>query len=106
MPSALAIGTDFIHITFMVLWAVGLPLLVWHRWPRLSLAYTVYAIAFVIVSQLSHYTLGECFLTTLSRYLWELAGAGADGTFTGRLVIMVAGVRSKVRGLVWEMPSP
>lgn len=105
MPSALAIGSDFLHITFMVVWAVGLPLLVWHRWPRLSLAYTVYAILFVVTSQVSHYFLGECFLTTLSRDLWEAAGDGADGTFTGRLVNMIAGVRpsTDTAVLIWQI---
>lgn len=105
MPSALAIGSDFLHIAFMVVWAVGLPLLLWHRWPRLSLVYTVYAIVFVVASQVSHYFLGECFLTTLSRYLWEAAGDGADGTFTGRLVNMIAGVRpsTDTAVLVWEI---
>lgn len=104
MPSALAIGSDFLHISLMVLWALGLPFLLWHRWPRLSMAYTVYAITFVVVSQVSHHFLGECFLTTLSRHFWQAAGSGADGTFTGRLVIMVAGIRpsNETAVLIWE----
>jgi hypothetical protein len=54
---------------------VGLPLLVWHRWPRLSRAYAVYAIAFVVLSQASRLAIGECFLTTFARALWEHPGA-------------------------------
>lgn len=104
MLSAFAVVSDFVHIALMAIWALGLPLLVWHRWPRLSVAYTLYAIAFVVVSQLSHHVLGECFLTTLSRDLWLAAGDGADGTFTGRLVNSVAGIRPARESVVfaWE----
>lgn len=105
MPAFLAITTDALHIFAMVAWALGLPLLVWHRWPRLSLGYTLYAIVFVLVSQVSHYLLGECFLTTLSRYWWELAGDHAAGTFMVRLVNRVAGVRPDADAavFVWEV---
>jgi len=105
MLSVLAIGSDALHIAAMVVWALGLPFLVWHRWPRLSFAYTVYAIVFVVVSQVSHYFLGECFLTTLSRIFWEAAGEDATGTFMIRLVNMVAGVRPSRDSvvLVWEI---
>ena len=48
-----------------------MPLLFVRRWPRLSHAYGIYAIAFILASQLSHLALGECFLTTISRHLWE-----------------------------------
>jgi len=105
MLSVLAIGSDALHILAMLVWALGLPLLLWHRWPRLSFAYTLYAMAFVIVSQVSHYFLGECFLTTLSRFFWESAGEQATGTFMIRLVNTVAGVRPTRDSvvLVWEI---
>jgi len=104
MLLALAIGSDLTHIAAMLIWAVGLPLLLWHRWPRLSYAYTVYAIVFILLSQLSHFTLGECFLTTLSRRLWASAGEQVVGTFTVRLVNVVAGVRPSDESavLLWE----
>lgn len=105
MFAALAIGADLVHVLAMLAWAVGLPFLVWHRYPRLSYAYTVYAIAFVLISQLSHLTLGECFLTTLSRILWASAGSEALGSFTVRLVNFVAGIRPTEESavLVWEV---
>jgi len=105
MFSLLAVLSDSLHIFMMMVWAVGLPLLLWHRWPRLSFAYTMYAICFVVVSQISHHLLGECFFTTLSRWLWVAAGSSADGTFTGRLVNMVAGVRptADTAVLIWEI---
>lgn len=105
MLSALAIAMDFVHIAAMVVWAIGLPLLFWHRWPRLTLAYTLYAVIFVVASQGSQLALGECFLTTFSRELWAAAGVHADGTFTGRLVNFVAGIRPRTESVlvVWEI---
>jgi len=105
MLSWLAVLSDSLHVLFMIAWAFGLPLLFWHRWPRLSFACTLYAVAFVILSQLSHQLLGECFFTTLSRSLWASAGVHADGTFTGRLVNWVAGVRptTETAVLIWEI---
>jgi hypothetical protein len=70
MWQALAIGTDLLHAVLMVAWAGGLPLLVWHRWPRVSRGYALYAIVFVVTSQVSRWLLGECFLTTFARSFW------------------------------------
>jgi hypothetical protein len=105
MLAALAVSADLIHVLAMLVWALGFPLLLWHRWPRLSEAYTVYALAFVLISQVSHFFLGECFLTTLSRLLWAEAGEHVIGTFTVRLVNAVAGVRPNERSavLLWEL---
>lgn len=72
--SVLGTTVDLIHALSMVAWALGLPLLFWHRWPRLTRAYAMYAIAFVIVSQGSRLWLGECFLTTIARAFWEHPG--------------------------------
>jgi hypothetical protein len=86
-----AAAIDFAHALLMAFWVLGLPLLFWRRWPRLSRVAACYALAFVAVSQISHWTLGECFLTTLARVTWEraaLTGAAAavsDEWFTVRI---------------------
>lgn len=105
MYAVLAVTTDITHLAAMVLWAVGLPLLFWHRWPRLTLAYTWFALLFVVVSQLSHVVLDECFLTTLSRALWLAAGDPTAGSFSVRLVNAVAGIRPSEESavLAWEI---
>lgn len=68
-----AAALDVLHAIFMVVQVAGLPLLFWHRWPRLTQAYAIYAITFIVLNQLSKFTLGECFLTTLARMLWARA---------------------------------
>jgi hypothetical protein len=87
---------DFVHASSMALWAIGLPLLFVHRWPRLSKAYAIYSIAFVVLNQLSMWTLRECFLTTLARACWERAPAGTTSVshewFTVRLAYAVFGL--------------
>ena len=105
MPTLLAVFCDAVHVLAMFAWAVGLPFLFWHRWPGLSIAYTLYALSFVIISQVSHHFLGECFLTTLSRHLWAASGQPSVGTFTVRLVNAVAGVRPSADSavLAWEI---
>jgi len=62
---------DVVHAFFMAAWLLGLPLLYWRRWPRLTRAYGFYAVVFILVSQGSHLFLGECFLTTIAGRLWE-----------------------------------
>jgi hypothetical protein len=76
MWQALGSITDFVHALAMVAWIVGLPLLFAGRWPRASRAYAVYAIVFIVLSQGSHWLLGECFLTTVARWFWEHPSAG------------------------------
>jgi hypothetical protein len=101
----LAAGVDALHALGMLAWGLGLPLLVWHRFQRLSHAYMVYALLFVVVSLVSHFTLGECVLTTLARELWLLGGGYRDGIpFTALLANTVAGVRPSRREVVllWE----
>jgi hypothetical protein len=73
MWSALAACVDFAHASLMAAWVLGLPLLFLHRWPTLTRAYAVYAIAFVALNLASRALLGECFLTTLSRACWQEA---------------------------------
>jgi hypothetical protein len=77
MWQALAVGTDFVHAALMATWFAGLPLLFCHRWPRAARLYALYAIAFVVLSQLSRWLLGDCFLTALALYLWNHVPASA-----------------------------
>ncbi len=91
----LADVVDVLHAAAMVLWVGGVPLLVWRRWPRLTTFYIHYSIIFIIISQTSDYWLGECFLTTLARYLRRLGGtAEPEPTwFTVRLAEQVFRLR-------------
>jgi hypothetical protein len=84
---------DFLHAILMVAWVAGLPLLFSRRWPRASRWYAVYAVVFIVLNQASRFFLGECFLTTLARLLWERGGAptrSAPGEwFTVRVAMAV-----------------
>ena len=84
---------DLLHALLMVAWIAGLPLLFWRRYPRASLWYAAYAIVFVVINQASRYFLGECFLTTIARLLWEQGGApprSAPGEwFTVRVALAI-----------------
>jgi len=71
MGPILGACVDFVHALLMAAWILGLPLLFWYRWPRLTRGYAFYAIGFIVANQLSHALLGECFLTTLARAFWE-----------------------------------
>lgn len=71
--AVLATLFDFFHALLIATWALGLPLLFWQRWPRLSRAYAVYALGFVALNLLSDWIFGECFLTAITRYFWENA---------------------------------
>jgi hypothetical protein len=78
MWSAVAAFVDVAHASLMAAWVLGLPLLFWRRWPRLTRAYAVYALVFIAVNLSSRALLGECFLTTIARACWQ-AAARADG---------------------------
>lgn len=100
MYAVLAVTVDLIHALAMVLWVVGLPLLFIRRFPRLRLAYAIYAIAFVILNRVSMALLDQCFLTALVRPLWARAGAtGADDWFTVRAAYAVFGMAPSHRTL-------
>ena len=71
MGAVIGASIDFFHALSMAAWVLGLPLLFWHRWPRLTQIYAIYAIGFVAINLLSDVLLGECFLTTLARAAWE-----------------------------------
>jgi hypothetical protein len=103
MWQTLAVGTDFVHAMLMVAWVTGLPLLVWHRWPRLAQGYALYAIVFVVVSQLSQWFLGECFITTIALFLWEHVPSSAPVSkewFTVRIARAVFHMAPSHRSIV------
>lgn len=102
----LAMSVDVTHALAMLAWGLGLPLLVWHRFERLSHLYTVFATLFVVSSVGSHWAFGECFLTSLARALWNAAGTWRDSVpFTVTLTNTVAGIRPSTRSavLAWEI---
>ena len=104
--SALAQTVDVAHALSMLVWGLGLPLLVWHRFPRLSRTYMWFAVVFVLISVGSHVLLGECVLTTAARFLWHASGRARDGApFMTLLVNQLAGFRpnNRIIVLVWEL---
>ena len=93
-PWEYAVAASFvetIHATFMVAYFVGIPLLFFHRWPRVSRIYAVYAVSFVVFSQGSKLLWGHCFLTPLAGELWHRGGTAiaANEWFTVRLSNLV-----------------
>jgi hypothetical protein len=102
----LAALTDLVHVGFMLAWGLGLPLLFWGRFPKLSRAYMWFTLAFVTVTVGSHLLLGECFLTTLARELWTRGAGFRDRVpFTVLLSEWIAGFRPNSREVVllWEL---
>ncbi len=102
----LAAGVELLHALAMIAWGVGLPLLVWHRYKRFSRLYMWFSIIFVTTSVLSNLVLGECFLTTLARHLWEAAGGFRERVpFTVIFTNAVAGIRPSTRTavLAWQI---
>lgn len=102
----LAMGVDVIHVLSMLLWGAGLPLLLWHRYERASYVYTWFAMLFVLISVTSHWTLGECFLTTLARTFWQSSGGFRDAVpFTVVLTNRIASIRpsTQMAVLAWEI---
>jgi hypothetical protein len=90
----LAVATDLIHAIAMVAWIFGLPLLFWHKYNKLSLSYGSYSLFFILVNQVSHYTLGKCVLTSISQYFWEHSENHADTSewFAVRFSNMIFGL--------------
>lgn len=102
----LAMVVDVGHALVMLVWGLGLPLLVWHRFERLSHAYTVFSALFVVASVGSQLALGECFLTSLSRSLWVASGGWREQVpFTVIIANTVAGIRPSTQAAVraWEV---
>ena len=105
-PWEYAVAASFvetIHATFMVAYFVGIPLLFFHRWPRLSRIYAVYAVSFVIFSQGSKLLWGHCFLTPLAGELWHRSGTSvvAAEWFTVRLSNLVFHSAPSHRSISW-----
>jgi len=100
-----AAAVEFSHGLVMVLWGLGLPLLLWHRFQRLSRLYMWLSLAFVGGSVLSHQLLGECVLTALARWLWQRAGVPVEEVpFIVQLTNQIARIRPSARSavLMWE----
>jgi hypothetical protein len=81
---ALAETVDLAHALSMLVWGLGLPVLAWHHVPRLSRAYTWFAIAFVLISVVSHYvTYGSVEVRDISSVLDALRARGLTLGCTG-----------------------
>jgi hypothetical protein len=96
----IAISIDVFHALVMIIWIVGLPLLFWHRYPKLSQAYLWYALTFIIINQVSHYLLGECVLTTASSFFWnKVKSADAHEWFSVRFAYFIFGLTPTHKGI-------
>ena len=98
----LAVSIDVFHAIVMMLWIFGLPLLFWHKIPKLTMSYAAFAIVFIIVNQVSHYTLGECIFTTLARKCFELADPHHPSTkewFTVKFANFIFGFTPKHKSI-------
>jgi hypothetical protein len=104
MWAVAAASVDVLHAALMAVWLLGLPLLFWHRFPKLTFLYGVYAVLFVVITRVSHWVGGECFLTAISAKLWR-AGASvsaeSDEWFTVRLARFVFGMTPSHRAIAW-----
>lgn len=100
MAAYAAAAIDLVHVLAMIAWIAGLPILLTSRWPRLKRTYAIYAVTFVVLTQVSRLVLGECFLTTLVRPLYERAGATiSPDWFTVRLSRAVFGLAPSRRAI-------
>lgn len=96
----LAVATDVLHALLMLSWIIGLPLLFWHRYPRLSVAYAIYSILFIIVNQVSHYVFGCCVFTIIAGWFygqahWQIT----NDWFIVRVTDFVLGLTIPHRGI-------
>lgn len=84
---------DLLHALLMAGWVAGLPLLFFRKYPRATRGYAIYAVVFIVLNQASRLVLGECFLTTISRWLWEHGrappGSAPGEWFTVRLAMAI-----------------
>lgn len=58
---------EVFHALLMCAFVLSLPLLFWHRWPKVSLGVAIFDVSFVIVNRVSQLLLGECVLTRVAR---------------------------------------
>ncbi len=102
MWAMLAVGVDLVHALLMAAWIGGLPLLFLHRWPRLTRAFGFYAVAFIVVSQISRWMLGECVFTTIARWCASSSSMPvSEEWFTVRLAQMIFRMTPSHRAVVW-----
>ena len=97
---------ELAHGLLMLAWGLGLPLLVWRRWPRLRHAYIWFSLGFVLVSLASHALLDECVLTFWAHALWEATGVASEQVpFVVTFTNCIAGVRpsTDTAVLIWEL---
>lgn len=86
--------TDVIHALLMIAWIAGLPLLFWHRYPKVTLIYCCYSILFILINQISQWVLNECIFTTIARYFWSYGPTSHDVNewFSVRFVRVIFGL--------------
>ena len=103
MWSALAATVDLVHALAMAGWFLGFPLLFVRRWRTARLSYAVYAVVFIVASQLSMFVVDECFLTTLARWcaLHDPTRAVSSEWFTERIANAVFGMAPSHRWVTW-----
>ena len=102
MWAVVAAGIDVLHALLMAVWVAGMPLLFWHRWPQLTRAYSLYAVAFIVVSQASRWLLGECVFTAIALACLRLSsGPVPDEWFTVRLAQAIFHLAPSHRSIVW-----
>lgn len=102
----LAGSVELCHGLLMVVWGLGLPLLVWRRFERLSRAYFWFSLTFVLGSLLSNLLLGECVLTTVAHWLWQASGGHTEKVpFIVIFTNHVARIRpsNDVAVLIWKV---
>ena len=87
---------ELVHVVVIAAWLVSLPLLFWHRWPRLSWWAAAYALVFVAINRLSTWFLGECILTRAARW----CGGGWDNEWFSVKLARLAGVALAARDIV------
>lgn len=91
---------DIFHALLMTAWIVGLPLLFWHRYPKVSISYAFFSLAFIVVNQLSHYLLGECVLTTIATFFWQKGNVNSPHEwFSVRLAYSIFGLTPTHNGI-------
>jgi hypothetical protein len=99
-------AVELCHGLLMVVWGLGLPLLVWRRFERLSRAYGWFSLTFVLGSLLSRVVLGECVLTTVAHWLWQASGGHQEKVpFIVTFTNSVARIRpsNDAAVLIWEV---
>lgn len=96
----MAIAVDLFHAAAMVAWIAGLPLLFWHKYPRVSFGYGCFALVFITINLASQKILGECVITTIANYFYAKAGAvNVSDWFTVRLSKFIFGLTPSHKGI-------